>query len=224
MYYEIKTDRLLLRPLALSDWATVHAYAGDEENTTYMLWLPNDTAEETKQFLNRVTDEWKKAVPDYYEFAIVFEGVQVGAISVALNDARDTGELGWVLNKRYWKRGIAAEAAFAIKEFALDVLKLRKLVAHCDSSPPFRRSDAETGHDAGVGHRHKDLSQKRGDRAGAYLFALRFLRCGSRPAKAPQRPPQNRLRKSGGNARKLRPFGEQATSLSASNLCNGCCF
>lgn len=133
MYYEIKTDRLLLRPLALSDWATVHAYAGDEENTTYMLWLPNDTAEETKQFLSRVTDEWKKAAPDYYEFAIVFEGVQVGAISVALNDARDTGELGWVLNKRYWKRGIAAEAAFAIKEFALDVLKLRKLVAHCDS-------------------------------------------------------------------------------------------
>ena len=132
MFYEMKTDRLILRPLDISDWATVHAYAGDEENTKYMLWLPNDTVEETKQFLNSVTNEWQKAVPDYYEFAIVFEGMQVCAVSVALNDSRDAGELGWVLNKRYWKRGIAAEAAFAVKDFALNVLKLQKLVAHCD--------------------------------------------------------------------------------------------
>lgn len=82
MFYEIKTDRLILRPLDISDLATVHTYAGDEENTTYMFWLPNDTIEETKRFLNSVTNEWKKAVPNYYEFAIVFEGLQIGAISV----------------------------------------------------------------------------------------------------------------------------------------------
>lgn len=84
MFHEIKTDRLILRPLDISDLATVHTYASDEENTTYMLWLPNDTIEETKQFLNSVTNEWKKAVPNYYDFAIVFEGLQIGAISVTL--------------------------------------------------------------------------------------------------------------------------------------------
>ena len=132
MFHEIKTDRLILRPLDSSDLATVHMYASDEENTTYMLWLPNDTIEQTKQFLNRVTNEWKKEVPNYYEFAIVFEGLQIGAISVMLNDSRNIGELGWILNKRYWKKGIAIEAALAIKDFALNVLKLQKLVAHCD--------------------------------------------------------------------------------------------
>lgn len=132
MCCEIKTDRLILRPLDISDLVTVHAYSSDEENTTYMLWSPNDTIEDTKQFLNRVSNEWKKAVPNYYEFAIVFEGLQVGAISVMLNDSRNIGELGWILNKRYWKKGIAIEAALAIKEFALNVLKLQKLVAYCD--------------------------------------------------------------------------------------------
>ena len=132
MFYEIKTDRLTLRPLDISDLATVHTYAGDKENTAYMFWLPNDTIEETKQFLNNVTNEWKKPAPAYYEFAIVFEGLQIGAISVALNDSRNAGELGWILNKRYWKKGIAVEAALAIKDFALNVLKLQKLVAHCD--------------------------------------------------------------------------------------------
>lgn len=60
MLYEIKTDRLILRPLDISDLATVHTYASDEENTKYMFWLPNDTIEETKQFLSDVTNEWKK--------------------------------------------------------------------------------------------------------------------------------------------------------------------
>ncbi len=138
MLYEIKTDRLILRPLDISDLATVHTYASDEENTKYMFWLPNDTIEETKQFLSDVRNEWKKAVPNYYEFAIVFEGLQIGAISVMLNDSRNIGELGWVLNKRYWKRGIAIEAALAIKDFALNVLKLQKLVAHCD----YRNTDS----------------------------------------------------------------------------------
>lgn len=62
----------------------------------------------------------------------VNEGLQIGAVSVALNDLRNTGELGWIINKRYWKKGLALEAALAIKEFALNVLKLQKLVAHCD--------------------------------------------------------------------------------------------
>lgn len=132
MFYEIKTDRLILRPLDISDLETVHIYASDKENALYMLWLPNDTIEKTSKFLNNVTLEWKKDSPNYYEFAIIFDGLQIGAISVALNDTKNVGELGWIINKKYWKRGIATEAAFAIKEFALNILKLEKIVAHCD--------------------------------------------------------------------------------------------
>jgi ribosomal-protein-alanine N-acetyltransferase len=75
---------------------------------------------------------WKKDTPNYYEFAIIFDGLQIGAISVALNDERNIGEMGWIINKRYWKRGIALEAALAIKDFAIYTLNLSKIVAHCD--------------------------------------------------------------------------------------------
>ena len=109
MLYEIKTDRLILRPLDISDLATVHTYASDEENTKYMFWLPNDTIEETKQFLSDVTNEWKKAVPNYYEFAIVFEGLQIGAISVMLNEA--------LLEKRNSNRSGACNKRFCFKCF-----------------------------------------------------------------------------------------------------------
>ena len=132
MYYEIKTNRLLLRPLSLNDLESVHVYASDKENTMFMYWLPNDTKEETSQFLSKVTDEWKKESPNFYEFAIVINGEQIGAVSVTLNEQKDVGELGWIINKQYWKNGYAAEAAFAIKEFAIKELKVLKLTANCD--------------------------------------------------------------------------------------------
>ena len=33
MYYEIKTERLILRPFTPNDADAVHAYASDKENT-----------------------------------------------------------------------------------------------------------------------------------------------------------------------------------------------
>ena len=79
----IKTERLLLRPLCLDDMKTVHEYASDLENTKYMLFLPNTTEQETITFLNSVEQEWQKTTPSFYEFAIVLDGIHIGAISIS---------------------------------------------------------------------------------------------------------------------------------------------
>lgn len=57
MCYEIKTDRLLLRPLSTDDLESVHLYASDPDNTRLMLRLPNDTKQETARFLSDVAAE-----------------------------------------------------------------------------------------------------------------------------------------------------------------------
>lgn len=132
MYYEIKTARLLLRPLDISDLNTVHEYASDDENTRYMIRLPNRTLAETAEFLTRVTEEWQKDEPTFYEFAVVLNGLQIGAVSVYSDEQKETGELGWILNKRFHGMGYATEAALAIKDFALNTLYFKKLIAHCD--------------------------------------------------------------------------------------------
>jgi RimJ/RimL family protein N-acetyltransferase len=74
MKYELSTSRLILRPLDISDAETVHEYASDDENTTYMYFLPNKTMEEPRSFLEYVTAEWQKDAPATYEFAVVLEG------------------------------------------------------------------------------------------------------------------------------------------------------
>lgn len=131
MYAEIKTERLLLHPLDFSDLESMHEYASDKENTMYMYHLPRKI-EETAEFLSSVTKEWEKNMPCFYEFAIELDGIQIGSISVYLSDNRDSGDLGWILNKKYWHNGYATEAAMALKDFALNILQVKKLTANCD--------------------------------------------------------------------------------------------
>lgn len=140
MYYEIKTARLLLRPLNFADLNTAHEYASDVDTTRFMMRLPNKTLEDTAKFLTDVTKEWEKDEPAFYEFAVTLNGLQIGAVSVYLDEQRETGEMGWILNKKYHKMGYATEAANAVKDFALNVLRLKKIIAQCDyRNEPSRR-------------------------------------------------------------------------------------
>ena len=133
MYLEIKTERLLLRPMNVSDLEVVHEYASDKENTKYLRFGPNDTIEETTVFLSGITKEWEKDSPDFYEFAIVLDGKQIGAVCIYLDEKHESGEFGWILNKKYWHNGYATEAALALKDFVVKDLKIKKLIAHCDA-------------------------------------------------------------------------------------------
>ena len=133
MYIEIKTERLLLRPMNISDLETVHEYASDKENTKYLRFGPNESVEETTDFLSNVTKEWKKDAPDFYEFAIELDGKQIGAVCVYLDEKHESGEFGWILNKKYWGNGYATEAALALKDHVVKELKVKRLIAHCDA-------------------------------------------------------------------------------------------
>jgi len=133
MYIELRTERLLLRPLSVSDLHTVHEYASDPDTTKYMIHLPNSNLEETYSFLAHVSAEWQKEEPSFYEFAIIYDSMHIGAVCVYLSEDRTEGEMGWVLNKKYCGKGFATEAALAVKSFAAERLKVKKLVARCDS-------------------------------------------------------------------------------------------
>lgn len=132
MYQRLRTERLMLRPLDKSDLDSVHEYSSDPGNTMYMEFLPNDTAQETMSFLNDVTWEWEKDEQYYYEFAVVLNGELIGQAAVYLDEKKEVGDLSVILNRLYWRQGYGTEAAEAVKKFALEDLRLKKLVARCD--------------------------------------------------------------------------------------------
>ena len=127
------TERLVLKPMSTEYLVSTHEYASDSENCKYMLFLPNETIDETLEYLKDAEKEAEKDYPSYYEMAIFYNGVHVGAVSLYISDERDSAEMGWTLNKRYHGMGIATEAARALLQFAAEKLGIRRFVAHCDS-------------------------------------------------------------------------------------------
>lgn len=130
---EIKTSRLLLRPLGMKYLASTHEYSSDREATKYMVYLPDNTIEETADFLKNVDAEWGKDKPEFYEFAILFHEKHIGAISLYLDETGTTGELGWIIHRDYWNRGIVTEAARELLTYSVNVLSVHHFIAHCDS-------------------------------------------------------------------------------------------
>lgn len=98
-----------------------------------MMYLPNDTIDETKQFLLACELEWAKAQPEFYEFALMKGQIHIGAVGIYLNNRRDTVELGWILHPSYHNRGYATEAARAVMSFAKQELNIHRFIAHCDT-------------------------------------------------------------------------------------------
>ena len=129
---EIKTDRLLLRPLGSEYLLSVNEYSTDPDNARYMVFLPRENLEETAAFLKNVDAEWEKENPAFWEFAILHAGKHIGAVSVYFQGA--AGELGWILNKKYWGNGFALEAAKAVIDFAVREKETTHFIAHCDTA------------------------------------------------------------------------------------------
>lgn len=135
---ELKTERLVLRPLCTQDLDTCNEYAMDVETCRYMIYLPNHTSEETLAFLQGCEENWRGERIDAFEFAITLDGRHIGAVSIAKEE--DSMEMGWILNRAYQGQGYAYEAARALMDFAIEVLDCDRIVAHCDTrnAPSYR--------------------------------------------------------------------------------------
>ena len=129
---ELRTERLVLRPLCAQDLATCNEYAMDTANCRCMLFLPNHSSDETLAFLQGCEKEWQQETVDSFEFAITLNGGHIGAVSV-FKEEDGSMEMGWILNKAYQGKGYAYEAARALMDFAIEVLDAQRIVAHCDT-------------------------------------------------------------------------------------------
>lgn len=128
---ELKTERLVLRPVNFGDEKAIHEYAGDKE-ITMMFWLPNETFEETENFVKNAVNEWKSEKPKDFEFVIVHENEIIGGCDIEYNEERTWCTLGWVINKKFRKQGFASEAATALLEFGFSTLGIEMIYAQCD--------------------------------------------------------------------------------------------
>lgn len=130
---EIKTQRLVLRPVTAADLETTYAYAGNLGNTHFMMFLPYASLEETAQVIREAETEWRKDEPARWEFAVMKDGAHIGGVTLYFQEDRSAAELGWVLHQAHWGKGYTVEAAQALIDYAREHLGIRRIFACCDS-------------------------------------------------------------------------------------------
>lgn len=141
----LKTPRLLLRSFEESDFSDVHTYACDKEVTRYQSWGPNNEAA-TREFIRGSAEAFKINTSDDLEFAIVDRETSrvIGGCGIhARRKAFREYEIGWTLNRHFWRRGIATEAVTAIVDLAFSTRDVHRLYALVDLQNIASRALAE---------------------------------------------------------------------------------
>ncbi|MDQ3923896.1 MAG: GNAT family N-acetyltransferase [Actinomycetota bacterium] len=128
----LETERLILRKMTLDDAKAVFAYASDPEVTHYVIWEMHRTIEDSTAFLELALDKYESGgEPDW---GIVYKGGHclVGTCGFVNWDVDHTrAEIGYVLHKDYWGRGLMPEAVRAMIGFGFEQMGLNRIEARC---------------------------------------------------------------------------------------------
>lgn len=126
--------QVAVREYRAQDLESVLRYAGDADVTRYLVWGP-EGPEETAAFLARVAQDAHSDPREQYELAVVnrASGDLIGAARIGwLSRPHRAGDIGYVLRRDQWGRGIGSEVAAILLQFGFETLGLHRIEATCD--------------------------------------------------------------------------------------------
>lgn len=127
---QIETPRLLLRHFVEED---LDALAGLMANADFMRYSSGIfSREETARFLfDRVIEPVRAGCPSQFALISREENRLLGYCGFfrQIVDAHEEIEIGYRLDPACWNRGLATEAARAVRAYASDVLKLPRVIS-----------------------------------------------------------------------------------------------
>lgn len=125
----LKTGRLVLRPFVTEDLEDFYEYASVEGVGECAGWTHHKSIEDSRKILQMFLESKKT-------FAVTLDGKTIGSIGVECYSEKDLPEfaekqgreLGFVLSKAYWGRGIMTEAVKAVIHWLFEEEKLDFIV------------------------------------------------------------------------------------------------
>lgn len=125
------TERLLLRVPQLADAPSIfEGYARDAEVVRYLVWRPHRDLRETEQFLERCARGWAEGGEFPWAVTLRDGGELIGMMGLRPRGFK--ADVGYVLARRFWGRGYAAEALRPIVGWALAQPGVYRVWALCD--------------------------------------------------------------------------------------------
>ena len=135
----IETNRLLLRPLELSDAEAMYAMDKNPAVHKYLWQNPTKTIQESIQLIEYVQNQYKT----YHigRFATILKDTNefIGWTGIKyVTDQPENGNInfydyGYRLNENFWGKGYATEASIAWLDYVFNEMKIEKMNAYTHS-------------------------------------------------------------------------------------------
>jgi len=124
----VETERLILRNLNEGDAEDMFEYASDAETIYWMSFPIHRSVEDSRQtikefFMPRVA----QGLPSGYCLVLKENNKMIGTCDIADIDRFGSGNIGYIINKKYWGQGYTTEACMKLIEVAFEYVGFRRL-------------------------------------------------------------------------------------------------
>ena len=180
----IETERLILRPMQMSDVDDLLEYQSQPEIVKYIPWPPR-TREQVMEAAEKTIATGKFDIHEDHDYIVlVWElksgpgvesnrvGKVIGQSNMGLRSKRDRcADIGWVTHPAFQRKGFAHEATRALMQFAFESFPLNRIIADIDTRNPDSAAMAEK-----LGMRREgefiDSEFFKGDWCSMWLYAI----------------------------------------------------
>ena len=126
----LETKRLILREYTLDDFEDLKKIISDPETMKYYLKPYDDNG--VNRWLNWCISSYKENGFGLWAIELKGNGEFIGdcGLSYQMIDGEKLVEIGYHINKKYWRNGFAKEAGLAVKEYGFKHLDVDALYSY----------------------------------------------------------------------------------------------
>lgn len=122
----------MLRRPRFSDAAAIFdAYAGDAEVARFVRWRPHTSVEETERYVAGCVAAWDGGSRFPWAIELMEGGGPLGMVELRVEGFK--ADVGYVLARPFWGRGLATEAVRPVVGWALAQPGIYRVWALCDT-------------------------------------------------------------------------------------------
>ena len=127
---KIETKRLILRKFTKKDFNDLYEYASDNKVTQYLSWDTYKNIDMAVEYIEHMQEKYAKNEIAPWAIEWKENSKLIGSIGFVHYDKKNfSAEIGYVLNRNYWNKGIMTEALKEIIRFGFERMHLIKIEA-----------------------------------------------------------------------------------------------